>query len=1081
MKSRMISACVPAVLLTVLLALVYPVSLHGQGIRQSVGIVKEKKGHAAKGNIPVKEDPVSAEPFQRNDTLYCSMLRKIHGWSAPLDTIDKEHIAHREIMARFTCRYPSGYWGKMEFVDREGNLTASGMSAYILNVNGTDTNADDGWVRLLKSVCFYEFIADPSGERLIQERAYDKDGNLVYVYSRVPTGNGQCTGSYKDRYGLPAEMRKDSLFTRGTLVRITEDRWGNDSVVQHIDAKGMPKPDIAGAAMQVYVRDEYGQTLKQESRDKDGKLTIDDWGNCGIEYTWLPDHNIHTSTMMDDKWQPMRLPLNEKTYDENNVGAIKTRFSYDRYGNKTEESYYTADDVPDCNLYGIHRVVYEYDDRGNTIKVVNYDMDNNLMNDEGGAAVCKYEYDAHDRSVRSTFWDKDGKPVSKEEYLYEIIEGYDGQGERNKFEAYSMVDGRETLVYKYEKGEDYVYIFSDSIARIDSLDAEGSLVRTAFYDTAGNLVKEPSEGYAVMEVKYTDRPNGYRSTSSLYDEHEKLLYDPKYGFAVKVEVNDTVSRITRYYRYDSDGNLADVYIHKWDDEKILTQYDSNAYGVVCRAGGSSSVRLYKADVNYSANGSSFSTLIGRDEFNEPDYISSPSLVYYYMKLMADGTSQVMDENNRVVTDPAEFRNTCPKVMTIEVTDSAAYRAGIRDNDVILLDGDYAADIFVPDSLVATLKSFFTGWTLHSVLEARKNRSMVVFRVNPETLEYGLVKIDNLQGTPSELGYLAHVRYLTQKQLKRIRSCVEENFKSDSPLVRKDDFINKDYSGSHPVILFYSDMYREVRKYPYPRQVTDPSVVLAACMKDGDMTWTLGGTTEDFDRIDESRRVTLQNYPVMHFYVTRNGKDIIDVKLDERSLCTNRIYTSVSDEVYRQLADLYRQTEPLVAREMAGSPELSGKYLTTHWILGPSGNGSSPEARISFLKDGTVKGYIDHYNSVAYGDGNAVFRFRQVLDGKWTAWGRIIEMEYPEKENLSVECVDYAGADPELKAQVLEQMNQRVKDDPGAYASRMGITVYGRFIYVKSLSKDRLVLDDGSAEGLVLRRLSKDELKNDGNM
>lgn len=1079
MKNRMISACVPAVLLTVLLALVCPVSLHGQGIRQSVGIVKEKKDHAAKGNEPVRKPPVSAEPFQRNDTLYCTLVRKIHGWSAPLDTIGKEELAHINAAGRFTHRYPSGHWGKMEIVDREGNLTASGLSSYVLNVNSSDSDPDANaeWVKLMKTVCSYEFIADPSGKILIQERAYDKEGNIVYTYSRVPTGNGQCTGSYKDRYGLPAEMRKDSLFTRGTLVRITEDRWGNDSVVQYIDAKGKPKPNISGAAMQVYVRDKYGHTLRQESRDKDGKLTVDDWGNCGTEYTWLPDHRVLSSIIMDDDWQPMRLPNNSRTANDNDVGTIKTRFSYDRYGNKTEEAYYTADDVPDSNAFGIHRITFEYDDRGNTTKVVNHDTGNNLKNDVHGVAVYEYTYDEAGRNIRSAFLDEDRQPCSKEECISRSVSVYNDAGEKILLEEYSVHNGQEVLSYRYEKGKYYERVMlEDGTSCVDSLDEKGNPVRQAFYDTAGSLFKEPSVGYAMIEMKCTDRPNGYRSTTLLYDENKKLFYNPEYGFAVKVEENDTVSRLTRYYRYDSDGNLVDVYIHNYDDEKVLAQYDSNGFGEVCRSGGNVSVRLYKADVNYSPNGSSYSTFIGRDEFNEPDYISSPWSVYYYMKLMADGTSQVMDENNRVVTDPAEFRNTCPKVMTIEVTDSAAYRTGIRDNDVILLDGDYAAGIFAPDSLVTSYKDFIAGWTLHSVLEARKNRSMVVFRVNPETLEYGLVKIDNLQGTPSELGYLAHIRYLTQKQLKRIRSCVEENFKSDNPLVRKDDFVSRDYSGSHSVILFFTDMFREVRKYPYPTQVIDPSVLLAACMKDGDMEWKLGGMTEDFDRINDSRQVTLRNYPAMHFYVTRNGKDIIDVKLDERTLSTTRFYTSVSDEVYRQLAELCRQTEPLVAREMADVPELPGKYLTTHWVLGPSDNGSSPEARISFLKDGTVKGYIERYGSIPHGDGHAVFRVRQILDGKWTAWGRIIEAEYPEKDSLSVECVDYTGSDPTLKAQVLEQMNQSVKNDPGGYASRMGITPLGRFVYVKSLSKDSLVMDGGSGEELVFRRLSKDDLK-----
>lgn len=1075
----MILASVPAVLLTVLLA--WPACLQAQGIRQSVGLVKEKKDNTTDAAEAAKDRTVPPASFLENDTLYCTQTKKQQGWLMPMDTISKEYASHRNQSFRFTHRYPSGHWGKMEVVDAYGNLRTGGMTPYILKVNqaDSDTEANTNWVEKLKTCSVYELIADPSGKDVVQERVYDKEGNIVYTYSRVPIGEKdgkrRYIGSYKDCFGLPAEMRKDSLYTYGTLVRLTEDRWGNDSIVEYMDSKGKPKLNSERVAMEVYIRDRYGHLLKQQSRDAEGNLTIDNWGNCGIEYEWTPDHRNVSTVYMDDKWQPMQMPDMREAKDIINV--IKVRYKYDRYGRMTEEAYYTADDVPNSNAFGVHRITYEYDDKGKVTKLVNYDIGNNLKNDSHGVAVYEYTYDEAGRDISSVFLDENRRPCSKEGYISRSVSVYNDAGERTLLEEYSVYNEQEVLNYKNEKGKYYERtMWKDGSFCVDSLDEKGNMIRQAFYDAAGNLVKEPSVGYAMMEVKYTDCPNGYRSTTLLYDENKKLLYNQEYGFAVKVEENDTVSRLTRYYRYDSDGNLVDVYIHKYDDEKVLAQYDSNGFGMVCRSGGNAWVRLYKTDVNYSANGSSYSTLIGRDEFNEPDYISSPWTVYYYMKLLANGTGLVMDENNRVITDPAEIRNTCPKVMTVEVTDSAAYRAGIRDNDLILLDGDYAAGIFASDSLVTSYNHFLVNWTLHSVLDGNRNRSMVVFRVNPETLEYGLVKIDSLKGTPSELGYLVHVRYLTQKQLKRIQGCVEEHFKSDNPWVKKDDFVGKDYSGNHPAILYYTDMYREVRKRLYPTLVTDPSILLATCVRDGGWEWRLGDAADTFDRMTAIRQMKFRNYPLQHFYLTRNGKDVLDVKLEEQFMATIGIHISVSDEVYRQLVELCRQTESFIAREMADVPELPRKYLSTHWILGSSDNGSSTEARISFLKNGTSEGYIDRYDSIPYADGHAVFRVRQKLDGKWTAWGRIIEMEYPEKDGLSVVCVDYTGAGPELKAQVLEQMNQSVKDDPVGCASRMGITSLGRFVYVKSLSKDSLVIEDGSGEKLVFRRLSKDELE-----
>ena len=93
------------------------------------------------------------------------------------------------------------------------------------------------------------------------------DMNLIYAFSRVPIGKHTFVGSYKDSYGLPAEMRKDPTYSYGTLVKLTEDQWGNDSIVEYIDSKGKAKPNSDDAAMEVFICDKYGHILKQQSRD----------------------------------------------------------------------------------------------------------------------------------------------------------------------------------------------------------------------------------------------------------------------------------------------------------------------------------------------------------------------------------------------------------------------------------------------------------------------------------------------------------------------------------------------------------------------------------------------------------------------------------------------------------------------------------------------------------------------------------------------------------------------------------------------------------------------------------------------
>lgn len=1075
-------------ILAVLLALAWPAALHGQGIRQSVGIVKEKKdqtvkddGETAKPVLPAVKPEEQITDRYRNDTVYSTRTRKQYGWFAPLDTISKECMLHQNASFRFTHRYPSGHWGKLETIDSQGNLVAGYMSPYILKTASADSDskASADWAAKLKTSCVYEFIADPSGKEIIQERAYDKWGNLVYVYSRVPSGNKekkrQYIGSYKDCYGLPAEMRKDSLFTYGTLVRLTEDRWGNDSIVEYIDAKGKPKLNSDSVAMEVFICDRYGRMLKQQSRDEHGNLTIDNWGNCGNEYAWNDDYEMISATHMDDNWQPMRMP--NRRVIENGVGVIKTVYGYDSWRRQVEEAYYTADDVADCDKYGVHRITYEYDDRGNILRISSFDIDGNLVENGFGTAVTEYTYDNAGRYTGMIFLNKDRAPRTGN-YVSKVLYAYNDEGNMIQEKWYVTDDGKEKLNYEYREGKNYKYTrWNINAISVDSLDAEGRLVKQVYTDWEGNLSDEYS-GYAINEITYVPRPYGYDITSCYYDRNRELC-DPGNGWAVKEMKSDSISRKKNIRLYDREKRLVATYAEIYDKDGLhIGEDDTNVFGTTCRAGGVAGIRHYRALIGYSGNGNSFSTLIGRDEFGEPDYISSPWVIYYYMKLSAKGNNQSMDENSQIIIDQAKFKNECPKVMSIEVTDSMAYRLGLRDNDVILVDGDYAVDVFAPDSVQVSLEEFVKDWTIHSVLDGSRNRRMVVFRVNPETLEYGLVEIDGLKGSPSELGYLAHIRYLTRKQLRRIQASVKENMESASPLVGRSDLVRKDYSGDNLVIMTFTDMYRNVRHNLYSREVTDPSILLGACMKEGNMTWKFGDTSSDaFRRILNTRTMTVLNSPVQHFYLTRNGKDVIDLEDGGQILQLDGWWDiKVSDEVYRKLAALSGKAEAMMEREMTDVPRLDKGDLADNWVLELSGSGYEPYVQVSLLKDGTMKGFIEQYDSIEYNEGHALFRIRQNLDGLWADCGNMLEFTHQNENAVSLECIGLSGIDPLLKTRSLAFVNKSAGENPEYFLKRMNTRLLGRFAYVKDLSKDRLVIDDGTVGGLTLYRLSKRRLK-----
>lgn len=1081
MKRQLIGICM---LPLWLLLLSLPVSLHPQSIRKSAGITGRNADNTVTRNDVAAErtgtgirGQVQAYGLYGNDTVYSTQIRKQHGWLMPQDTIGRDDVLHRNASYRFTRRYPSGHWGKMEIVDSYGNLSSGYLSTYLLEDNQSGAGANARWIEKLNTGCVHEFIADPSGKNVIQERVYDKDGNMIYTYSRVPIGDRQYIGSYKDSYGLPAEMRKDSLFTYGTLVRLTEDRWGNDSIVEYIDAKGRRKPNSDGVAMEAFIYDRYGHVLKQQSRDGRGNLVTGKWGNCGTEYEWDRKHQVVSMTYMDERWQPMRMRNTGKEGEGN--GIMKVVYSYDRYGRQTEEAYYTADNVPDSDVYGVHRTVYSYDVRGNLTRAVNYDRDGAPAGNNIGIAYMIYEYDNAGRCVRRACLDKDGRPHSEGNYLSGVVYGYDDEGRQILYEEYSVADGKEIMSYREESGKDHTYYrWSDGSVRIDSLDARGRLTSSFCYDKDGNLSR--TTDYAVNRVEYIESPRRLIMEDSYYDADGNLCNQPG-NYAVQKLVSDTLDRYTRNFirMYDAQGNLFSTSVQTYDKKgNLISENDANAFGVICRSGGNSMTRYYRGDVMYSTSGEQMSSFISRDEFGEPDYAYYKDGIYYYAKITHDGYARHYDEHNRPITDQRQFKDACPKLMTVEVTDPAAYRRGLRDNDVILIDGGYAADILTLDSIPVPDDNLIRDWALHSVLDAGRSRSMVVFRVDPETLEYGLVKIDSLEGSPSDIGYLAHIRYLTRKQVERIQACVAEDMASDTPLARWSgpEPEEDDYEDFNRIVIAYTDMNRDERLLPYGRLVTDPAVLVASCMKEGGMVWRMGDSYDVFKKIYSVHRSKMTDYPHQHFYLTKNGKDVTDWDCGGNSENTRWLKVSVPDKIYRRLLPLLERTEPAIAGEMAGIPRLEKKRLWGDWSYHTRTDSDSVAVCLSLLKDGTMRGYMEKYAPIRQNDVSVTVRYRRSLEGKWHVSGRLLEWTLPEGNTPELECIGLSGGDTGARAEAWSVVEYFISNEPWLVVGDMHVVEPGNLFRVFSLSADSLLIESPTVRYPLSRELRKGRKK-----
>ena len=184
-----------------------------QSLRQQMTEWIVKKAEQSLSNQP--SNRVSAVAKTDPDTVYCLSTKKQHGWFMPMDVVSLKYAKQHGDYIMFTRKNSASHWTKLETFDAYGNRKSGRWTPYILS--NDDPQGDENWIKKVKTGCICEMISDPQGEKVVQERVYDKDMNLVFSFSHSPIGERKYIGSYKDVYGLPAEMRKDSTFTYGTL------------------------------------------------------------------------------------------------------------------------------------------------------------------------------------------------------------------------------------------------------------------------------------------------------------------------------------------------------------------------------------------------------------------------------------------------------------------------------------------------------------------------------------------------------------------------------------------------------------------------------------------------------------------------------------------------------------------------------------------------------------------------------------------------------------------------------------------------------------------------------------------------
>lgn len=759
--------------------------------------------------------------------LYRDVVRRYTWLEGVGEPITQDTADQLPCYFRLSMKNEAGHYQMVEALQGNKLTTKHQLGTYILDS--------------LPTVGKWLFYSDLSGKNVVEERAYEAKANdtqLVYAMQVFQNDSTHVTLTYRDALGLLIDVNKDNSYNDGSVVYVTYDRNGCDSIIDYLDGAGYRKSNINGIDRKRCIYDDKYRLMQ---------IT---YNNCvgdsvnSVQYAYNDIVNID----VDEKDEQSKVNSPKVGNDTLYCSEIKKQNGWfvPKKGTilRKESSSTPCFRFTNKNQAGNWRQMERLDGNGNYVKwAINH-------RERLGDAYDNY---------------KNANPewIEKLETacIYEFIADHSGT---------VIVQERA-----YDENMNLIYTYSPPI---------GNKQDCGFY--------RDCYGFPVEEI--------HRNNTS-YLNNKKNDVD---GICKTKTVFDSIKWTKTNRCYDKNDVLMKTYILQYDKgfNRLLSQDDANTFGVKTRGGGASKMRYYTCGVVNSHNGKIVS-LFGRDEFGEPDYITSDDAIYYYKKVLPKENEKIYDEYNKEVENVDNLRDKLPKVMTVEIVDSFAYSRGLRDNDVILLYGDYSVNI---DSIY-TYFNFRRDWALQTILDAREKKRMVVFRVEDASKnQYGLVEINNLEGTPSELGFLAHIRYLTQKQRKRIDETITANIESDKPIVKEADFLRLKTKGEHYVPVAYIEMYRSNRNKPYAKQITDPAILLGVCIRDNNKYWNVkDDTTETLQPVFDSREKQLPVYPRMDYYLTTDMKTVQHFPLDEKDADITWLETRISDKDYNLLLELYK--------------------------------------------------------------------------------------------------------------------------------------------------------------------------------
>lgn len=927
-----------------------------------------------------------------------------NGWFEGIGRVTAEQARHMSTYFEFSERNGEGHWGRVKALDGYGRMSGEYQFHRVFTNLDWD-KATWQWDDVPKETVDIRISNGPNeGDQ--QYAYYNKSGTLLANgYSRK-LDDRSVVMHFTDDDNDTIPLYRDKISADCEVLYCRRDENGFNSYVKFYSRHGglALNTDSAFAVRRTY--DKSGNRLSDSSLGILNQRIIDKAGNNGWLSTYDSRGNQLTSTNMDVNWQPMLLPETVDSYNR----YVREHSVYDKYDRLVKKYYTDEYDHPMTNGDGLAAITYTYNDRGLEIERKYYGLQDVPFEDFGyfcrkteydrnGYTTSQYYSNAdgslsprmyhhvykHNAKGQETFYecrDEKGDLQNNSDKIARKIISYNETGDVYQEDRWKLDSiGNLVLTYYRHENADSIVKFYGDYKQIYLKDSHGNNCEDYQLNLAGDTI--PS-GYS--RIYYRDvyhrmvEPHKTTYLRARYDKDNKVIYNKEWDWSESYQYIDSLNLTKHFKEYDSNHNVVWNEIGKFsdfDDPTLVEFYNLNDFDVPAW-NKNDNLSVYKRIRTRTPENDKVSMFSYFNEWDEPAYAVRSNKSAYHMIYVNDMRNDAYDVNGLVCRDIDSLFNALPKAISIEVTDSIAYKAGIRDNDIIIKYGEW-------QHVLDWTKNLNNRFFLEAILQANSRKDMVVLRRDETTNQLRVVHIPLAAGRLSDLGINPILRCLTKKENQRITSAYESYLASDSCIMSATP---ADRTGNNWAMIYapekkgHSALYSDMKiRSPfialiqdfYPEAEADSTIVPLTPANQwiiDEETWT--NRFEYLYNKDFKKKI-------MYFtdnLITVNKTDSL-LTIEDVEESVYRRYINVSDSIYAKLIELRKglkeqnvQIRELANHELVFDSTASTRYkpleIITKWAESTEHELMDRETIQSHLEDYIEALVIDVENCNLYG-------------------------------------------------------------------------------------------------------------------